>query len=105
MAASHLGIKCAQKSSLDFGCGVGRLIIPFARVFEHVTGVDISPAMLEIAQRNCLEQGIHNVEFVRSDDELSRVYEVELTCYIPTLSCSIFRAGAAKGLSYNCSIA
>lgn len=63
----------SQKSALDFGCGVGRLVIPLARAFEHVTGVDISSAMLETAAQNCLEQNLNNVDFVRSDDELTQV--------------------------------
>lgn len=70
---SRFGAMPSQTSALDFGCGVGRLVIPLARVFGHVTGIDISPAMLEVAEQNCLERDIRNVEFVRSDDELSRV--------------------------------
>jgi SAM-dependent methyltransferase len=69
----HFGTMTSQKSALDFGCGVGRLVIPLAQIFTHVVGVDISPAMLRIAEQNCLEYGISNVDFVRSDDELTRV--------------------------------
>src|SRR4051812_23982259 len=35
--------------ALDFGCGVGRLLLPFARRFQRVVGVDISPSMLTAA--------------------------------------------------------
>jgi SAM-dependent methyltransferase len=44
----------ANKSSaaLDFGCGVGRLLRPLASRFDRVTGIDIAPKMLEIAQSN-----------------------------------------------------
>ena len=38
-------------SALDFGCGVGRLSQALARRFERVTGVDISPTMLELARQ------------------------------------------------------
>jgi ubiquinone/menaquinone biosynthesis C-methylase UbiE len=31
---------------LDFGCGVGRLVLPFATIAREVVGVDISEAML-----------------------------------------------------------
>src|SRR4029453_18161126 len=31
---------------LDFGCGVGRLVIPFAQKCRAVVGVDVSEAML-----------------------------------------------------------
>jgi SAM-dependent methyltransferase len=67
------GAIACQKSALDFGCGVGRLVIPFASVFEHVTCVDVSPAMLRVAEENCLQRGIRNVDFLVSDDDLTRV--------------------------------
>jgi SAM-dependent methyltransferase len=59
--------------ALDFGCGVGRLTIPLARVCSDVVGVDVSAAMLREAQRNCDEAGRGGVEFVCSNDQLSRV--------------------------------
>lgn len=58
---------------LDFGCGVGRLVLPFAAVAEHVVGVDVSPSMLKEAQDNCAKAGVHNVTLVASDDSLSLV--------------------------------
>jgi trans-aconitate methyltransferase len=42
----------ARSSALDFGCGVGRILRPLSMQFEHITGVDISPAMLEHARSN-----------------------------------------------------
>jgi len=50
-------------SVLDFGCGVGRLVIPFAGRFDEVIGVDVSEAMLEEARRNAGAQGRSNVDF------------------------------------------
>lgn len=58
---------------LDFGSGVGRLLIPLARSAESALGVDISPEMIAEAKKNCAEAGLANVEFVLSDDRLSRV--------------------------------
>lgn len=37
--------------ALDFGCGVGRLTEAMAEQVDDVTGVDVSPGMLELAQR------------------------------------------------------
>ncbi|HJZ76366.1 MAG TPA: class I SAM-dependent methyltransferase [Vicinamibacterales bacterium] len=37
--------------ALDFGCGVGRLTQALAPSFHHVTGVDISPTMIQLAGR------------------------------------------------------
>ncbi len=61
------------KRALDFGCGVGRVLISLARVSDWVVGVDVSRAMLQEAEKNCSLQGVENVEFVLSDDALTRV--------------------------------
>lgn len=63
----------APESALDFGSGVGRLVIPMRRRIAHVTGVDISPAMIREAQKNCERAGIGNVEFVISKEGLPDV--------------------------------
>jgi 2-polyprenyl-3-methyl-5-hydroxy-6-metoxy-1,4-benzoquinol methylase len=49
---------------LDFGCGVGRLLAPFAMRAQTVVGVDVSPAMLEQAANNCKERGIKTVQLL-----------------------------------------
>src|SRR3954471_18897825 len=61
------------RSALDFGCGVGRLLLPLARRCAQVTGADVSPSMLAEAKRNCAEAGATNVSLVPSDDDLSAV--------------------------------
>jgi 2-polyprenyl-3-methyl-5-hydroxy-6-metoxy-1,4-benzoquinol methylase len=40
------------KSALDFGCGVGRLLIPLARIAGQAIGVDVAQGMLERAQHH-----------------------------------------------------
>jgi SAM-dependent methyltransferase len=49
--AAGLGLEPKFGAALDFGCGVGRLSQALARRFELVCGVDISPAMIELAQQ------------------------------------------------------
>ncbi len=49
---------------LDYGCGVGRLAIPFARRAGTVVGVDVSPSMLDEARRNARAHGCENIEFL-----------------------------------------
>jgi 2-polyprenyl-3-methyl-5-hydroxy-6-metoxy-1,4-benzoquinol methylase len=61
----------APRTVLDFGCGVGRLLIPFAKIAADVVGLDVSPSMLQEARRNCDEQRLNNVRLFRSDDALS----------------------------------
>jgi len=60
--------------ALDFGCGVGRLTLPLARLCERAVGVDISEGMLVEAQRNAAACGMVNVDWVMSDDELRHVW-------------------------------
>lgn len=69
----HLGMDCSFERGLDFGCGVGRLLIPLARRCSRVVGIDVSHRMLAEAQRNCAAAGVSNAEFVRSDGDWPRV--------------------------------
>lgn len=59
--------------ALDFGCGVGRLLLPLSRRCREVTGVDVSPSMLAEARRNCDAEAATNVTLLQSDDSLSAV--------------------------------
>jgi 2-polyprenyl-3-methyl-5-hydroxy-6-metoxy-1,4-benzoquinol methylase len=58
---------------LDFGCGTGRLTIPFAEIAREVVGVDVSDSMLAEAGRNCAARGIVNALFTKSSDDLALV--------------------------------
>ena len=59
--------------ALDFGCGVGRLVIPLARHVGEVVGVDIAEGMLALAKANAEKAGVGNIKLVQSDDKLSKV--------------------------------
>jgi SAM-dependent methyltransferase len=59
------------RSILDFGCGVGRVLAPFAKIADEVVGLDVSPSMLQEARRNCDEHQLRNVRLLVSDDNLS----------------------------------
>lgn len=67
----HLDKNFHIERGLDFGCGVARLVIPFARIAKQMVGVDVSQSVLQEAEKNCSASGVDNVEFVRSDDRLS----------------------------------
>jgi SAM-dependent methyltransferase len=54
--------------ALDFGCGVGRLAIPFAEHCVSVTGVDVSPGMSKEAAKNAANENIGNVQFLSADE-------------------------------------
>ena len=72
-ASARFGQAKSRRTALDFGCGVGRLVIPLARLFDQAVGVDVSPSMLKIAAENCAESGLDNCSLVRSDDLLNEV--------------------------------
>jgi SAM-dependent methyltransferase len=47
-----LGIDIRRRKALDFGCGLGRMTQALANYFDEVLGVDIAPAILEMANKN-----------------------------------------------------
>lgn len=69
----HLRADFRPRRSLDFGCGVGRLLIPIARRSGEAVGVDVAPGMLELARGFLAEQGVRNATLVHGDDALSGV--------------------------------
>jgi 2-polyprenyl-3-methyl-5-hydroxy-6-metoxy-1,4-benzoquinol methylase len=60
------------KCALDFGCGVGRIVLPFASRADTVVGVDISEAMLTETARNCESRNVNNVELLQTSEFLSK---------------------------------
>lgn len=53
---------------LDFGCGVGRVLIPLSKKCKHVLGLDISQGMLKEATKNINRCKIHNASVQLSSD-------------------------------------
>jgi len=64
----RLAFDYAPQSILEYGCGPGRLAIPFARRAVSITAVDRSPAMLEVAKREAARQSITNIHFTTAAD-------------------------------------
>ena len=62
--------------ALDLGCGTGAAAVRLARLGIHVTLLDSSPAMLDIAQRAVREAGVSDQVTVKHSDaaELSRLF-------------------------------
>lgn len=50
---------------LEIGCGAGRITIPVAKQVQSVVAVDISPKMIEAAQRYAQDEGVDNIEFIQ----------------------------------------
>jgi len=53
----------ASSLVLDIGCGPGRQAIPLARLVDRLEGLDIVPAMIDLAKSNAAAAGQTNVNF------------------------------------------
>lgn len=52
---------------LELCCGTGALTIELAREFEHVLGIDLSPAMLKRAKKRIEKKEMSNIELRESE--------------------------------------
>ena len=72
---SAFRVKMRPRRALDYGCGVGRILIALAEKCETVVGVDIAAGMLAETRRNCADRKIENVclqsagDFLAADPE------------------------------------
>jgi len=58
----------AGHTALELGCGTGRVLLPLAATGCRVTGVDSSPALLDIARRKVEQAGlVTRARFVQAD--------------------------------------
>jgi SAM-dependent methyltransferase len=71
MLHTYINPGFVPEAILDFGCGVGRTLIPFSALGPQTVGMDVSPSMLLEARRNCDERKIENVALILSDDALT----------------------------------
>lgn len=64
MIRAHIAPGFSPRRALDFGSGVGRLSIAMSDHVEEVVGIEISPAMIAEARRNCEERATgRNIQF------------------------------------------
>ncbi len=54
--------------ALDLGCGTGSAAVRLARLGVHVTLVDSSPAMLDLAERTAVEAGVSDKIAIKHGD-------------------------------------
>lgn len=52
-----------QSDVLEFGCGSGSTALVHAPLVRHILATDVSPKMIEIAQRQARDQGVENAAF------------------------------------------
>ena len=59
---ARIGRRAEQfRHCVDYGCGVGRVTLQFARRFPQVTGLDISAPHLHLASETCRRAGFEHV--------------------------------------------
>ena len=56
-----------EDTALDVACGPGIIACKFAKLVSHVTGIDISPFLIERAKSVQKEQGLNNMEWKVGD--------------------------------------
>jgi SAM-dependent methyltransferase len=83
------GLLNAETAVLEIGCGIGRIVAALAPEVRHVTGLDISGAMIDAARQRCA--GLPNVALSTSsgrdlsgiaDDGLDLVLAVDVFPYL-----------------------
>jgi SAM-dependent methyltransferase len=60
----------AGRDVLDVGCGAGVEVVRFARAGARVTGVDIAPSAIALAQQNLAQQGLTAILKVADGEQL-----------------------------------
>lgn len=73
MIRNHIDPQFNPATGLDFGCGVGRLVLPIGRRCQRAVGADVSEAMLAEARKNCQTEKVENVSVVKGDDNCSNL--------------------------------
>jgi SAM-dependent methyltransferase len=62
----HFDAPSRFQSALDLGCGVGRLLLPLARISDTAYGIDISDTMRKVCAQNAEIAGLRNVILERT---------------------------------------
>ena len=72
----------APISTLEYGCGVGRLALPFAERPGSVTAVDRSPVMLDLARQEAARRNLSHIAFQTPDELFAQPRKFDLVvCY------------------------
>ena len=116
-ALERLGFDPRGKRILDIGCGIGRLFPGFARVFEEIWGIDVSPEMIRQGREKCpvsdvkffVGNGrelngieIESVDYCFSYQVLQHVPDVAVvSCYMNEIH-RVLKPGGAFQLHFKC---
>lgn len=67
----------AAKTVLDVACGTGAHLATFAKIFDHVEGLELTPSMRDVAVRRLPESVVHQGNML--DFDLGRTFDA-VTC-------------------------
>ncbi|MFZ0889517.1 MAG: class I SAM-dependent methyltransferase [Candidatus Binataceae bacterium] len=81
----HAHVDPAFRASriLDFGCGVGRLLVPLSEACEEIVGVDVSASMLAEARRNCPKARLIKLGELGDDERFDLIHSQTVFQHIP----------------------
>lgn len=82
---SRLGIAAGERV-VDVACGTGNAAIPAATTGARVTGVDLTPQMLEVARTRAEHAGV-NVEWIAGDAEDLPLSDAEADVVLSSFGC------------------
>lgn len=80
-----LGIRASDRV-LDIACGPGLITCAVAKLAQHVTGLDLTPAMLEQARRQQALAGLDNLTWTRGDVEALPFPAASFSCVMTRYS-------------------
>jgi SAM-dependent methyltransferase len=63
---------------VEYGCGLGRLLLPMSEHFDRALGVDVAPTMLEGLRRRASEAGATTVDTALSSEPWAADVEADL---------------------------
>jgi predicted TPR repeat methyltransferase len=94
------------KRAIDLGCGTGLAAAAFARQFDEIIGIDLSPGMIEQARATGLYAELEVVDMVdalreRPQTSADLVLAADAMVYVPDLkpvACEVARVLAPGGL-------
>jgi cyclopropane fatty-acyl-phospholipid synthase-like methyltransferase len=75
LAEPHLA---QRRAVLEIGCGIGRILVPMRRSFDHAIGVDISPTMLERLKVSAADAGLTQVRGVLAGEAWETMGPIDL---------------------------
>jgi ubiquinone/menaquinone biosynthesis C-methylase UbiE len=52
---------------VELGCGTGRIVLPLAQMGAPVTGIDLSPALLDVARKKLAAAGVSSARLIEGD--------------------------------------